>query len=436
MLQKKANNLLQIILEIRLHPNGRSFSIGRDSVPPKLDFLLGSIIREFKQELPKPFYLEYEDIDGDPIMLTTEEDYMAMLRLKEQDEHLEKIKIFVKLARIPDDEEKIIPLSEELLGLLNNPSRDARPVSRNAGIKQDQPEDDEPEEDLVIKMQTKDNTNQIAERKAEISIIQRTATERKVQAITLRQIKDYMNGITFNISKEIAKNLPSAKLPRSRIENMLFLSGILSGNPSIPGIPKRIKVSNFGEGVSSSNEKLSKGHNTSDYNLQNTEPQRIELLSEIDSVKIAATKNDYTTPFDGILKRQVCVIPLEPKETDTCIYTTVILRNTGKTSWPPGAFITSVGEITGDKIAVPQVIAGQNLTTVLINRNPGKAGEYIATWRLGFRIDTGEVCHFGDAIKVFITVKKIAHGNNAAYGKIILISYVNNYLLKGSLQRW
>ena len=440
-----AHNFPAVSLLVTSIPDGKSFTIAHNAIPQTFDAFIEQIVRNFKKSLPQKFYLEYEDTDGDKVMLTTEDDYYTMFSFRDEDGAVNSIKIMINEAKIPDDNDKVITLSEHLQQILDEPepevkqqpeqvaSGDAKDPIQAADEHQNRanpvnkkPEIDdieEPEETVIIRMKSSAEVAVDSERKAEISSIQRTVTERKVQAITLKLMKTYLNEVTWKTAQKISEEVPDIKIPKSRLENMLYLAKIASGNAKIPK-PAEIKPKSDEELIKQSIKNpyapTKKEDPADDSNMfasdQGEKPDpviRDEYIKPkpmpVDQPKIQQPiiyQDDPNSLYNAAFKQHIGTIPHEPQETDSYIYSTVALFNNGKKAWPQRTTIVSCCDLKGESVSVPEIAPGQHFTCVLITKNPGKAENYTAVWGFKYQTNAGQTQSFGSPIIIEFTVKK------------------------------
>ena len=451
--------------------DSKTFTIGHDSLPHNFDSFLEHIVRNFKKTLPSNFYLEYEDTDGDKVMLTTEDDYVTMFSFRDQDGSISSIKILINEAKIPDDNDKIITLSAHLQKILDEPEPEPKKEPEQAGSadsglhkqpleelkdqenrihKKDQAHDEleDAEETVVIRMKSSADAPDNSERKAEINSIQRAVTERKVQAITLKLMKDYLPEMTWMAAQKISEEVPDIKIPKSRLENMLFLAKIASGKANIPK-PAEIKIKSieikaksdeelvqesirkFKEPMYSKKEEpVPMGDSNLFAPIEEYHPipvKKVELIQPkpwpVYEPKIQQPilyQEDPNSLLNAVLKQHIGTVPTEPQDSESYIYSTVVLVNNGKKPWPRGAMVVSCCELKGENATVPEIPPGQHFTCVLITKNPGKAGNYTSVWGFRYHTDAGQPVSFGNPIIVEFSVKK--SGGQAIKGKVSVAS--------------
>lgn len=362
-------------------------------VPADFPALLSALKLVFKETLPENFTLQYDDPDGDKIMLTSQEDYLAMME-NEKDANT-TIKIYVT------------PLGE---GMTSSKIQ-IKVEKPNEQIKVEPKKEEPKPEEQLQKSVSMDGYSIITEKKNELEKVANGAElsasglkfdpelEAKVNALVLMALKNNIGivagAVRENIleSREVAKPVSSAAL----IDSLVYIQKLAQGV----------------EGATAEQiNKLDQAIKTAVENCRNilqvkpqAEPKKEEIKKEEpkkEEPKIEPKKEEPKVQLllDAQFVKEVSQLPVEAKETDITLYKTVVIKNTGKEKFPPKTFIQCLNSNENSKIALPDLQPGKECTTVLLISSTNKVGKHVSRWGFKNEQADGKIIDFGKEFSV------------------------------------
>ena len=401
-------------------------------MPADFTSLLIALKKILRESLPEVFGLQYEDSDGDKIMLLSEEDYRGML------ENDGPIKIHVTAAS-KDKSIGKFEVKEEIK--INEKEDQAIPIEKNAEEAKPQSELEKPAEKQDQKVSSNDKPKAeqpiISENKANLEVALEKAEkksesvhfdeglEAKVNALVLKAFKNNLEvvagAVRENILNARERNKPITSV--MVVESLVYLQKLVQGierasESQIQKLEQTLeeainickiidqqevpKHQQKPEVIEEQKKELEKGENVQEKPIEKAEVGKNEELKEkeIEPTNKQAElepKND----LDGELIREVDQVPNELKEKEKIpIYKTIMVKNTGRETYPPGVYLECVDHKEYNRSNLQQIEPGKESAVVLILESTGKPGIHTADWEFRVKLPDGTVTTFGKRFTV------------------------------------
>jgi len=114
--------------------------------------------------------------------------------------------------------------------------------------------------------------------------------------------------------------------------------------------------------------------------------------------------SNFANEYSVELVKEVGSVPNKVTVNDETIYKTITIRNNGTVEWPKSALLIPRGEVRSQTVRLSNVKPGIEFSPVLTLKNPGKPGNYISDWKLGYKDEQGKTIYTGASVKVELNV--------------------------------
>lgn len=102
--------------------------------------------------------------------------------------------------------------------------------------------------------------------------------------------------------------------------------------------------------------------------------------------------------------REVGSVPNCATSCDSVVYKTILIRNNGSKEWPRSALLIPKGEVRSEVVRLKNLRPGEEISPVLVLKNPGTPGDYISEWKLAYKDEQGRTIYTSASIRVNLKI--------------------------------
>lgn len=390
-------------------------------VPADFSSLLVALKQIFKDNLPEFFTLQYDDADGDKIMLTSNEDYKTMLE-GDMNNSQASVKIYVTPSEKNISVGNLTVKADE-----KKPEPEIKPEPKVEEIKKPEPEIKKPVEEKIPVIEEKipvvekkdPFTQALVEAEEAMKKFNvEPELEAKVHALVLKTFKTQIDLVAGAVRENIVKSQENVKptTPEGLIETLVYVQKLAQGvegatNEQIQGINVALKQA-IDQVKSIQDKKAQEKKPPVEEQKKPVEEQKKPVEEQKKPVEekkpepkpVENKPADTTDALSGEFLKEISQLPAELTEKDINLYKTIVIRNNGKETYPAKTFIECVSSKENARISVSQIHPGKEFTTVLIINSPGKPGKYTTTWAFMCEKPDGTLHEFGKRFDVHFEI--------------------------------
>lgn len=387
-------------MSLKIDFNGEIHKLAR--APTDFNNLISTLKKIGGDYDPKSFKIQYEDSEGDKIMLTSDEDYKSMITAGGP------FKIFVLASENKQNSsnsklDKDIPILSESHVFIKKEESAPKKEDPKPQPKVSQPvlETPKPVEETPSGEKNIYGSNPDAYSQFRQSVLFKSYKSNydydvrdTITDVVYSNIPEIAMLVKDFISESVKSEAQSTKVStvssveKSQVNTSVHQSVICDGCGCNPIVGNRYKCSVC-----------------PDYDLcekcEESTTHEHAFLKIKKPVKLVEVPKKVELPkFNIQLIADLKTIPEKVSHSDLVVYKTIVLKNNGASEWPKNCYLRPVGEIKGINNRLTSLGAGKELTTIITINNPGKGGKVSSQWSLAYVNEKNVETFIGEPLTV------------------------------------